>query len=51
LSGRDYNASFFQLNHQRRGTVARMLLIAHEDVLVFTREPAPAAAVEEGADR
>ena len=32
-------ASFFQLNHQRRSTFERMLLIAHEDVLVFTREP------------
>jgi modification methylase len=41
-------ASFFQLNHQRRRTVERMLLIAHEDVLVFTREPAQAAAAEAG---
>jgi hypothetical protein len=31
--------SFFQLNHQRRNTFERMLLIAHEDVLVFTPEP------------
>jgi DNA methylase len=30
--------SFFQLNHQRRSTFERMLLIAHEDVLVFTPE-------------
>jgi hypothetical protein len=29
-------ASFFQLHHQRAGTIERMLLIAHEDVLVFT---------------
>jgi tRNA G10 N-methylase Trm11 len=28
--------SFFQLQHQRRGSIPRMLLIAHEDVLVFT---------------
>jgi DNA modification methylase len=28
--------SFFQLHHQRRGTIPRMQLIAHEDVLVFT---------------
>ena len=27
--------SFFQLTHQRRSTFERMLLIAHEDVLVF----------------
>jgi modification methylase len=27
--------SFFQLARQRRGTIPRMLLIAHEDVLVF----------------
>jgi len=30
--------SFFQLTHQRRRTFERMLLIAHEDVLVFTPE-------------
>jgi tRNA G10 N-methylase Trm11 len=29
--------SFFQIQHQRRGSIPRMLLIAHEDVLVFTR--------------
>jgi modification methylase len=29
-------ASFFQLHHQRAGKIERMLLIAHEDVLVFT---------------
>jgi tRNA G10 N-methylase Trm11 len=27
--------SFFQLYHQRKGTIPNMLLIAHEDVLVF----------------
>jgi SAM-dependent methyltransferase len=30
-------ASFFQINHQRKGAIARMLIIAHEDVLVFQR--------------
>lgn len=30
-------ASFFQLRHQRSGAIPRMLLIAHEDVLVFSR--------------
>lgn len=30
-------SSFFQLARQRRGTVPRMLLIAHEDVLVFAK--------------
>jgi tRNA G10 N-methylase Trm11 len=30
-------ASFFQLYHQRAGTIERMLLIGHEDVLVFKR--------------
>lgn len=30
--------SFFQLTHQRRSTFERMLLIAHEDVLVFRSE-------------
>jgi modification methylase len=30
-------ASFFQLRHQRTGTIPRMLLIAHEDVLVFRK--------------
>ncbi len=29
-------ASFFQMQHQRSGVIPRMLLIAHEDVLVFT---------------
>jgi modification methylase len=31
-------ASFFQLQKQRSGAIPRMLLIAHEDVLVFRRE-------------
>jgi hypothetical protein len=31
-------ASFFQLYHQRAGTIERMLLIGHEDVLVFRRQ-------------
>ena len=35
-------ASFFQLYHQRAGTIERMLLIGHEDVLVFKRKPARA---------
>lgn len=30
-------ASFFQVHRQRRGTVPRMLLIAHEDVLVLRK--------------
>jgi modification methylase len=30
-------ASFFQLRHQRAGAIPRMLLIAHEDVLVFRK--------------
>ncbi len=30
-------ASFFQLYHQRAGTIEHMLLIGHEDVLVFKR--------------
>ena len=34
-SGLVSRASFFQLARQRRGTIPRMLLIAHEDVLVF----------------
>jgi modification methylase len=34
-------ASFFQLYHQRAGTIPNMLLIAHEDVLVFTRATRP----------
>ena len=29
-------ASFFQIRHQRSGAFPRMLIIAHEDVLVFT---------------
>jgi modification methylase len=34
--------SFFQIQHQRSGAIPRMLLIAHEDVLVF-RKTAEAA--------
>jgi tRNA G10 N-methylase Trm11 len=34
-------ASFFQLYHQRAGTIERMLLIGHEDVLVFKRKTSP----------
>jgi SAM-dependent methyltransferase len=34
--------SFFQIQHQRKGAIPRMLLIAHEDVLVFRRTPARA---------
>jgi len=39
LKGRELalRASFFQLYHQRAGTIERMLLIGHEDVLVFSR--------------
>jgi SAM-dependent methyltransferase len=33
--------SFFQLQRQRAGLVPRMLLIAHEDVLVFTSDRTP----------
>ncbi|HEU6443768.1 MAG TPA: DNA methyltransferase [Gaiellaceae bacterium] len=36
--------SFFQLTHQRRSTFERMLLIAHEDVLVLTHDHRLAAA-------
>jgi SAM-dependent methyltransferase len=32
--------SFFQMQQQRSGAIERMLLIAHEDVLVFRRKPA-----------
>lgn len=35
-------ASFFQINHQRKGAIPRMLIIAHEDVLVF--QPARATS-------
>ena len=41
--------SFFQLQRQRSGATPRMLLIAHEDVLVFSRGQRPAAAAEAGA--
>jgi modification methylase len=37
-SGLVPRASFFQLRHQRSGAIPTMLLIAHEDVLVFGRE-------------
>lgn len=30
-------ASFFQIERQRSGAIPRMLVVAHEDVLVFTR--------------
>ena len=30
-------SSFFQIQHQRAGAIPRMLLIAHEDVLVFSK--------------
>lgn len=36
-------ASFFQLQKQRDGTIPRMLVIAHEDVLVFTNARYPQA--------
>ena len=36
-SGLALRASFFQLYHQRAGTIERMLLIGHEDVLIFRR--------------
>jgi hypothetical protein len=35
-SGLVSRTSFFQIQHQRKGAIPRMLLIAHEDVLVFT---------------
>ncbi len=38
--------SFFQIQHQRKGAIPRMLLIAHEDVLVFQRTPARASGKE-----
>jgi modification methylase len=37
-------ASFFQLRHQRTGVVPRMLLIAHEDVLVLRKRGRPGYA-------
>ena len=43
--------SFFQLQHQRTGAIPRMLLIAHEDVLVFTTDRRPAQARTMGAGR
>jgi SAM-dependent methyltransferase len=44
-------ASFFQLYHQRAGTIPNMLLIAHEDVLVFTRADAPQSRQHRGTRR
>jgi hypothetical protein len=45
-------ASFFQLQKQRSGAIPRMLLIAHEDVLVFTKpkraQPKRTAAAKSG---
>jgi SAM-dependent methyltransferase len=38
-------ASFFQINHQRKGAIPRMLIIAHEDVLVFQPAPSTTATV------
>ena len=40
LKGRELTlrASFFQLYHQRAGTFPNMLLIGHEDVLVFKKD-------------
>ena len=43
--------SFFQLHHQRAGAIPRMLLIAHEDVLVFAparQRPAQARTARAG---
>jgi DNA modification methylase len=37
-------ASFFQIRHQRSGAFPRMLIIAHEDVLIFRRRPQPTNA-------
>jgi hypothetical protein len=36
-SGLVSRTSFFQIQHQRSGAIPRMLLIAHEDVLVFAK--------------
>lgn len=45
-------ASFFQLQKQRSGAIPRMLLIGHEDVLVFTKpqraQPQRSAGTEPG---
>jgi len=42
--------SFFQLYHQRSGAIPNMLLIAHEDVLVFARDR-PHVSTREGKRR
>jgi DNA modification methylase len=39
-SGLVSRTSFFQIQHQRKGAIPRMLLIAHEDVLVFSKRGA-----------
>jgi SAM-dependent methyltransferase len=41
-------ASFFQITHQRKGAIPRMLIIAHEDVLVFQRRTASARIARRG---
>jgi hypothetical protein len=45
-------ASFFQLQKQRSGAIPRMLLIGHEDVLVFIKprraRPKRTAGTESG---
>jgi SAM-dependent methyltransferase len=38
-------ASFFQLQHQRRGAIPRMLLVAHEDVVVLRKPARPPRGV------
>jgi tRNA G10 N-methylase Trm11 len=44
--------SFFQIQHQRRGAIPRMLLIAHEDALVFTKSTeSPRRAHQSGDTR
>jgi len=43
--------SFFQIQHQRKGAIPRMLLIAHEDVLVFTRDDRPPSPRKRGSNK
>jgi hypothetical protein len=43
--------SFFQIQHQRKGAIPRMLLIAHEDVLVFTRDDRPPSRGKRGSSK
>ena len=43
--------SFFQIQHQRKGAIPRMLLIAHEDVLVFTRDDRPPSPSKRGSSK